>query len=313
MLVGLAVGKRNSRPWIVSDELWLLIEPLLPEPAPKLVAGRPRVPDRQALRGILFVLHTGIQWEYLPQELDFGSGMTCWQRLAAWNEAGVWDRLHVVLLTRLRAAKQLDWSRAVIDSSHVRAARRGPKADPARSTGTSGQQAPRPRRRARHPPRGVADRRQPQRRHPADAPACQDPERSGPGRATATPARHLARRPWLRPRQVPPPRLGPGHQTGDRPTWRPTRIRTRRPPLGRRTHHRLAARLPTPTRPLGTAGRHPRSLPRPRHLPHHPSTRPTPLLGPLSRDGDFAPVPKGPCVGLHLVLRALLPLLGREG
>ncbi len=134
MVVGLVVGKRQSRPWIVSDELWSLINPLLPEPASKLVEGRPRVLDRQALCGILFVLHTGIQWEYLPQELGFGSGMTCWRRLAAWNEAGVWDELHLVLLKKLRAAKKLDWSRAVIDSSHVRAARRGPKAGPARST-----------------------------------------------------------------------------------------------------------------------------------------------------------------------------------
>ncbi|MEV6333039.1 transposase, partial [Streptomyces sp. NPDC051909] len=63
MLVSPFVAKRNSRPWIVSDELWSLIEPLLPVPAPKLVTGRPRVPDRQALCGILFVLHTGIQWE----------------------------------------------------------------------------------------------------------------------------------------------------------------------------------------------------------------------------------------------------------
>nr|WP_234022157.1 IS5 family transposase [Streptomyces ipomoeae] len=126
----MVVGKRQSRPWIVSDELWSLIEPLLPEPGPKLVEGRPRVPDRQALCGILFVLHTGIQWEYLPQELGFGSGMTCWRRLAAWNEAGVWDELHLVLLKKLRAAKKLDWSRAVIDSSHVRAARRGPKSGP---------------------------------------------------------------------------------------------------------------------------------------------------------------------------------------
>ncbi|MGW6880878.1 IS5 family transposase [Streptomyces goshikiensis] len=116
MVVGLAVGKRQSRPWIVLDELWSLIEPLLPEPAPKQVEGRPRVPDRQALCGILFVLHTGIQWEYLPQELGFGSGMTCWRRLAAWNDAGVWDQLHVVLLKKLRVAKKLDWSRAVIDS-----------------------------------------------------------------------------------------------------------------------------------------------------------------------------------------------------
>ena len=102
MVVGLVVGKRQSRPWIVSDELWSLIEPLLPEPGPKLVEGRPRMPDRQALCGILFVLHTGIQWEYLPQELGFGSGMTCWRRLAEWNEAGVWQRLHEVLLAELR-------------------------------------------------------------------------------------------------------------------------------------------------------------------------------------------------------------------
>lgn len=131
MAVGLFVGKRQSRPWIVSDELWSLIEPLLPSPGPNLMEGRLRVPDRQALGGILFVLHTGIQWEYLPQELGFGSGMTCWRRLAAWNEAGV--ELHLVLLKKLRAAGKLDWSRAVIDSSHVRAARHGPKADPARS------------------------------------------------------------------------------------------------------------------------------------------------------------------------------------
>jgi transposase len=85
------------------------------------------------LCGILFVLHTGIQWEYLPQDLGFGSGMTCWRRLAEWNRASVWQRLHELLLAELQAADKLDWPRAVIDSSHVRAARRGPKADRARS------------------------------------------------------------------------------------------------------------------------------------------------------------------------------------
>ncbi|MFI6896683.1 transposase [Streptomyces sp. NPDC050256] len=61
MLVGLFVGKRKSRQWGASDELRSLIAPLLPQPGPKLVAGRRRAPDRQALCGILFVLHTGIQ------------------------------------------------------------------------------------------------------------------------------------------------------------------------------------------------------------------------------------------------------------
>ncbi|MFF9854052.1 hypothetical protein [Streptomyces litmocidini] len=92
------------------------------------------MPDRQAPGGILFVLHTGIQWEYPPQELGFGSGMTRRRRLAACNEAYVWDQPHLVLLKKPRSVRQLDWTRAVIDSSHVRAARRGPKADPARST-----------------------------------------------------------------------------------------------------------------------------------------------------------------------------------
>nr|WP_107307949.1 IS5 family transposase [Streptomyces europaeiscabiei] len=128
--MGVVAGKRESRPWIVSDELWSLIEPLLPEPGPKLVEGRSRVPDRQALCGILFVLHTGIQWEYLPQELGFGSGMTCWRRLTAWNEACVWDELHLVLLRKLRAAGKLDWSRAVIDSSPCQGRSARPKSGP---------------------------------------------------------------------------------------------------------------------------------------------------------------------------------------
>ncbi|GAA0410489.1 hypothetical protein GCM10010357_34400 [Streptomyces luteireticuli] len=47
--------------------------------------------------GILFALCTGIQWEWLPQELGFGSSMTCWRRLRDWNNAGVWQRLHEIL------------------------------------------------------------------------------------------------------------------------------------------------------------------------------------------------------------------------
>lgn len=95
--------------------------------------------DRKVLCGILFVLYTAIPWEYLPQELGFGSGMTCWRRLRDWNDAGVWQQLHEVLLGRLRAAGQLDMSRAVIDGSHVRALKGGPK--PVRSRSTAASQA----------------------------------------------------------------------------------------------------------------------------------------------------------------------------
>jgi transposase len=129
------VRRGQQQPWIVPDGLWQRIEPLLPKTAPRNPRrpGRRRLDDRKVLCGILFVLHTGIQWEYLPQDLGFGSGMTCWRRLAEWNRASVWQRLHELLLAELQAADKLDWSRAVIDSSHVRAARRGPKADRARS------------------------------------------------------------------------------------------------------------------------------------------------------------------------------------
>ena len=107
-----------SKP-LVSDELWELIAPLLPPERPKPQGGRPRVSDRAALTGILFVLQSGIPWELLPQEMGCGSGVTCWRRLRDWHQAGVWERLHQVLLDRLGIADQLDWSRACLDSRLV--------------------------------------------------------------------------------------------------------------------------------------------------------------------------------------------------
>lgn len=108
---------------LVSDELWQVVAPLLPAEPPKPKGGRPRVPDRAALTGILFVLKTGIQWELLPQEMGCGSGMTCWRRLRDWHTAGVWARLHHVLLDRLGAADQIDWARASLDAASVPAPR----------------------------------------------------------------------------------------------------------------------------------------------------------------------------------------------
>ncbi|MFI9382104.1 IS5 family transposase [Kutzneria sp. NPDC052558] len=115
---------------MVSDELWARIEPLLVVQHDPRHPGRPRLDDRNVLCGILFVLYTAIPWEFLPQELGFGSGMTCWRRLRDWNEAGVWQRLHESLLAELNAAGELDWSKAVIDGSHLRAMKGGPKTGP---------------------------------------------------------------------------------------------------------------------------------------------------------------------------------------
>ncbi|MFD9218412.1 IS5 family transposase [Streptomyces sp. NPDC059544] len=85
----LGVRVARPKPWEVDDELWAVIEPLLPKVERRIRhPGRKRHPDRLVFQGILFVLHTGVAWEHLPQELGFGSGMTCWRRLAEWTEAG---------------------------------------------------------------------------------------------------------------------------------------------------------------------------------------------------------------------------------
>ena len=121
---------------LVSDELWGLVEPLIPKVKRRhRYPGRKRIDDRRVLTGILFVLKTGIPWEYLPQEMGCGSGMTCWRRLRDWQQAGVWQALHEVLLARLNGAEEIDWSRAVVDSSYVRAVLGASKPAQARSIG----------------------------------------------------------------------------------------------------------------------------------------------------------------------------------
>jgi transposase len=110
---------------LIDDALWLIIEPLLPPERPKPKGGRPRVGNRAALTGILFVLKSGIPWEMLPPEMGCGSGMTCWRRLKEWHAAGVWEQLHRVLLEQLQEAEQLDWSRAALDAAIVPAPKRG--------------------------------------------------------------------------------------------------------------------------------------------------------------------------------------------
>ena len=106
---------------LLPDGLWERIEPLLPPEPEKPKGGRPRVPDRRCLIGILFVLKTGCPWEYLPQELGCGSGMTCWRRLRDWQAAGVWKDIWETLLDELGLADAIDWSTSVIDSCSLRA------------------------------------------------------------------------------------------------------------------------------------------------------------------------------------------------
>ena len=112
---------------LLSDELWAVIEPLLPALRKSPKGGRPPVGNREALTGILFVLKTGIAWADLPRELGCGCGRTCLRRLAAWLACGVWPRLHRLLLEKLHQAGRIDWSRAVVDSGRVKALLGGKK------------------------------------------------------------------------------------------------------------------------------------------------------------------------------------------
>jgi len=94
---------------LLPEDLWSLVAAHLPTHSRSPKGGRPRLNDRATLTGILFVLKTGIPWEYLPRELGCGSGMTCWRRLHEWMQAGVWQHVHEAVLRRLREHDQIMW------------------------------------------------------------------------------------------------------------------------------------------------------------------------------------------------------------
>jgi transposase len=115
---------------LLTDELWSAIVPYLPEVVPSRKGGRPRVPDRDCLRGILFVLREGLRWQSLPKEMGCGSGTTCWRRFQQWTAAGLWQKAHWHLVAALGRRGLLNLERAVVDSSSARAQRGGAHTGP---------------------------------------------------------------------------------------------------------------------------------------------------------------------------------------
>jgi transposase len=104
---------------LVPDDLWAVVEPLLPPEPEKPRGGRPRASDRAALAGIILVLRSGMQWKHLPRSEVGCSGKTSWRRLGTWQAAGVWAALHRAMLEQLQDDDALDWSRAALDSASL--------------------------------------------------------------------------------------------------------------------------------------------------------------------------------------------------
>ncbi|SDP97424.1 Transposase, partial [Actinopolyspora xinjiangensis] len=264
-------------PWVVSGELWERVEPLLPVcPAGK--TGPKPLDDRRVLQGILFVLYTGIGWEDLPQELGFGSGMTCWRRLRDWQAAGVFDRLHEVLLAQLHAAGPIDWSRACADASHIRTKKKGarPRGRALLDRGTTG---------AKHHlicdgggiPLAViltgGNRHDSTQLLPLVEAI--PPVRGRRGRPRRKPDMLVAHRGY-----DDEPYREQLRQRGITPLISRKRTRdTNQPVRCCGTHPGTAAPVPTSGDPVGTPHRHPPRLPRPGHQPHllAPTTQPNTL------------------------------------
>src|SRR5581483_1353567 len=113
---------------ILDDELWAILEPILPpDDTPQPTGGHPPIPNRAALTGRLFVLWTGLQREDLPKEMGCASGRPCWRRLKAWQQKGIWQKLHQSLWDKLGIADRMDWSRAGVDAASVPAKKGGSK------------------------------------------------------------------------------------------------------------------------------------------------------------------------------------------
>jgi transposase len=114
---------------ILTDDLWEIIEPMLPKQKAPGTPGRPKVPNRKAMLGILYVLLNSCAWNAIPK--GYGSGPTCWRRFKEWKRNGVWKRILKVMLERVEPNARL----ALTGSSSVQATKRGALRAPNRQKG----------------------------------------------------------------------------------------------------------------------------------------------------------------------------------
>lgn len=122
------MGKISYNRWQISDDLWEKIEPLLPkQPSRNLsLGGRPRIPDRQAMDGILFVLKTGCQWNAL-NATGICSSSTAHSRFQEWNLVGVFRKIWETGLVEYNERKGIDWTWQAMDGAMTKAPLGGEK------------------------------------------------------------------------------------------------------------------------------------------------------------------------------------------
>ena len=102
----------------IPDKLWNEIRLILPKEKPFKTIGRPIVPYRKVLDGILYILRTGCQWKMLPSE--FGSGSTCHRRFQEWNKLDVFKKTWVKLLKSYDGLVGINWTWQSMDSISIK-------------------------------------------------------------------------------------------------------------------------------------------------------------------------------------------------
>lgn len=115
--------------WEIPDELWAKIEPILPAEKPVGSVGRPALPNRQVLNGILFVLRTGCQWKGLKKEW-FGASSSLHARFQTWHEAGLWKKIYRRMVKYYHKKRHIQWRWQAVDSKLVAAPLGGEQTGP---------------------------------------------------------------------------------------------------------------------------------------------------------------------------------------
>jgi transposase len=101
--------------WEVPDGLWERIERVLPKEKPKGSVGRPALPNRQVVNGILFVLRSGCQWKGLKKEW-YGASSSLHERFKTWNETGLWKEIYRVMVKYYHKKRHIQWRWQAVDS-----------------------------------------------------------------------------------------------------------------------------------------------------------------------------------------------------